>query len=128
MAMRAMKLARTPTLSRIEKQGLIVTVILVAVNTLLGSLELALGAGIGGALVLLNFLAINLVVNVLIGNSHSTGFSIFVLVIKMATLIGIVVALFIFARVNIYGFLIGVMGVIIVIIGEGLRGNRNGTL
>jgi hypothetical protein len=46
----------------------------------------------------------------------------------MATFIGIVVSLFIFARINIYGFLIGVMGVVIVIIGEGLRGNKNGAL
>ncbi|HEX3035674.1 MAG TPA: ATP synthase subunit I [Thermodesulfobacteriota bacterium] len=128
MTLRAMKLTRTPTLSRIEKEGLIVTAILVAANALLGSRELAVGVGIGGALVLLNFVAINLVVNVLVGNAGSTGFNIFVLIIKLATLIGIVAALFIFAKINIYGFLIGMMGVVIVIVGESLRGNRDGAL
>ena len=123
-----MKLARTPTLSRIEKHGLIVTGILVAINALLGSRELAVGAGVGGVLVIMNFLAIQLLVSALIGSAYSKGFSVFVFLIKMATFIGIVVSLFIFARINIYGFLVGVMGVVIVIIGEGLRGNRNGTL
>lgn len=123
-----MKLARTPTLSRIEKQGLIVTLILVAANALLGSAELALGVGIGGALVLLNFLAINMVVNVLVGNAGSKSFGVFVLLVKMLVLVAIVVALFMFAKVNIYGFLVGVLGVVIVIIGESLRGNKNGAL
>jgi hypothetical protein len=123
-----MKLAKTPTLSRIEKGGLIVTGILVALNALLGSRELALGAGVGGVLVILNFLAIQFVVNALIGGTRSWGFSIFILLVKMAALIGLVVSLFIFAKINIYGFIIGIMGVIIVIIGESLRRNRNGTL
>jgi hypothetical protein len=79
-------------------------------------------------LVLANFLAIQLVVNVLIGGAHSKGFSIFVLLIKMAVFIGIAISLFIFAKINIYGFLIGITGIIIVIIGEGLRGNRDGAL
>ena len=123
-----MKLVGTPTLGRIEKQGLIVTGILVAINALVGSRELALGAGVGGALVLANFLAIQLMVNVLIGGAYPKGFSIFVLLIKMAAFIGIAISLFIFARINIYGFIIGITGVIIVIIGEGLRGNRSGAL
>jgi hypothetical protein len=128
MTIRVMKLARTSTLGRIEKQGLIVTGILVAINALVGSRDLALGAGVGGMLVLANFLAIQLVVNVLIGGAHSKGFSIFVLLIKMAVFIGIAISLFIFAKINIYGFLIGITGIIIVIIGEGLRGNRDGAL
>ena len=123
-----MKLVRTPTLSKIEKQGLIVTGILVVVNAFLGSRELALGAGVGGVLVIANFLAIQLVVNVLIGGAYSKGFSIFVLLTKMAAFIGIVVFLFIFTKVNIYGFFIGITGVVIVIIGESLRGNKNGAL
>ncbi len=128
MTTRVMKLGTTPTLSRIEKQGLIVTAILVVVNALIGSRELALGAGVGGVLALANFLAIQLVVNVLIRGSYSKGFSIFVILIKMAVFIGLVVSLFIFARINIYGFLMGMMGVIIVIIGGGLRGKKDGSL
>ena len=54
MTTRVMKLVRTPTLSRIEKLGLIVTGILVITNALLGSRELALGVGVGGVLVVAN--------------------------------------------------------------------------
>ena len=46
----------------------------------------------------------------------------------MAVFIAIVAALFIFAKVNLYGFFIGVTGVVIVIIGESLRGSKDGTL
>jgi membrane-bound ClpP family serine protease len=46
----------------------------------------------------------------------------------MAVFIAIVVVLFIFAKVNLYGFFIGVTGVVIVIIGESLRGSKDGTL
>ncbi len=122
------KPTRTLTLGRVEKQGLIVTAILMSINAFLGSRDLAFGAGVGGGLVLLNFLAIKLIVNVIIGGAYSKSFSVFVFLIKMFALLGIVVALFIFARIKIYGFLIGMMGVIIVIIGEGLRGNKNGAL
>jgi hypothetical protein len=102
----------------------------VCINALLGSRELALGTGVGGLLVIVNFLAIRLMVGALIGGTHSKGFSVFVLIIKMAILISLVVALFIFTRINIYGFLIGMVGVVIVIIGEGLRGKgkENGAL
>ncbi|MGH7807201.1 MAG: hypothetical protein ACRENT_03840 [Thermodesulfobacteriota bacterium] len=128
MTTRVMKLVRTPTLSRIEKLGLIVTGILVITNALLGSRELALGVGVGGVLVVANFVAIELIVNILIGGAHSKGFSIFILLIKMAVFIGIVVFLLIFTKINIYGFFIGVTGVVIVIIGESLRGNKDGAL
>jgi hypothetical protein len=46
----------------------------------------------------------------------------------MAVFIGIVVFLLIFTKINIYGFFIGVTGVVIVIIGESLRGNKDGAL
>jgi len=39
-----------------------------------------------------------------------------------------VAALFVFAKVNLYGFFIGVTGVVIVIIGESLKGSKDGTL
>lgn len=123
-----MKTGSPITFSRVEKHGLIVTGILVAVNAVLGSSELAIGAGVGGLLVILNFLAIRLLVSALIGGAHSKGFSVFVLLIKMAILIGLVISLFILMKINIYGFLVGVVGVVIVIIGEGLRVKKNGAL
>jgi hypothetical protein len=130
MTTEIMKITNPIILSRVEKHGLIVTGVLVCINALLGSRELALGTGVGGLLVIVNFLAIRLMVGALIGGTHSKGFSVFVLIIKMAILISLVVALFIFTRINIYGFLIGMVGVVIVIIGEGLRGKgkENGAL
>ena len=56
------------------------------------------------------------------------GFGIFAFIIKMAVLIGIVATIFIFTEINIYGFFIGVTGVVIVIIGENLRRSTNGSL
>jgi len=128
MTTRVMNPTKTPTLGRIEKSGLIVTALIVIANALLGSSALAFGAAVGGLLVIANFLAIRLVVGALIGNAYSKGFSVFIVLVKMATLVGIVVSLFIFTKINIYGFFIGVTGVVIVIIGENLRGNKNGTL
>lgn len=128
MTTEIMKITSPITLGRVEKHGLIVTGILVAINALVGSRELALGAGVGGALAILNFLAIRLVVGALIGGAHSKGFSVFVLMIKMAVLICLVISLFLLTKINIYGFLIGMVGVVIVIIGEALRGKKNGAL
>jgi len=128
MTTKAIKPTTGLTLGRVEKQGLIVIAILMSINALIGSRDLSFGAGVGGGLVRLNFLAIKMIVNVLVRGAHSKGFSIFVLLIKMAILIGVVVSLFMFVKLNIYGFLIGVMGVVIVIIGEWLRSNKNGPL
>jgi hypothetical protein len=128
MTTRVIKPTRRLTLGSVEKQGLIVTAILMSINALIGSRDLSLGVGIGGGLVLLNFLSIKLIVSALIGGGYSKGFSVFAILIKMAILIGVVVSLFMFVKLNIYGFLMGVMGVVIVIIGEGLRGNRDGAL
>jgi hypothetical protein len=119
---------KTLKLGRVEKQGLIVIAILMSVNALMGSRDLSFGAAVGGGLVLLNFLSIKLIVNALIRGGYSKGFSVFAILIKMSILIGVVVSLFMFVKLNIYGFLIGVIGVVIVIIGEGLKGDRNGTL
>src|SRR3990172_3128274 len=82
MTTEIMKITSLITLGRVEKHGLIVTGILVAINAIVGSSELALGAGVGGGLVLVNFLAIRLVVGALIGGAHSKGFSVFVLMIN----------------------------------------------
>jgi hypothetical protein len=128
MTTRAMNLIKTRTLGRVEKSGLIVTAVLVIANALLGSSALAFGAAVGGLLVIANFVAIRFVVRALIGNAYSKGFSIFIVLIKMAILVGIVISLFMFTKINIYGFFIGITGVVIVIIGENLRENKNGTL
>jgi hypothetical protein len=128
MTTRVIKPTMGLTLGRVEKQGLIVTAILMSINALIGSRDLSLGAGVGGGLVLLNFLTIKLIVSALIGGGYSKGFSVFAVLIKMAILIGVVVSLFMFVKLNIYGFLIGVAGVVIVIIGEGLRGSKDAAL
>src|SRR5581483_10710355 len=125
MTTRVIKPTMGLTLGRVEKQGLIVTAILMSINALIGSRDLSLGAGVGGGLVLLNFLSIKLIVSALIGCIYSKCFSVFAVLIKMAILIGVVVSLFMFVKFNIYGFLIGVAGVVIVIIGEGLRGSKD---
>jgi hypothetical protein len=93
-----------------------------------GSRELAFGVAAGGVLFTANFVAIRFVVNALVSNTSSTGFGIFAFIVKMAIFIGIVASLFIFTDMNIYGFFIGVTGVVIVIIGESLRRSTNGSL
>ena len=128
MTTEVIKPTKMKLLGRVEKAGLIVTAILVSANVLFGKTELAYGAAVGGLLVIANFLAIKLMVGSLISNAYSKGFSIFILLIKLAVLISIVVCLFVFTKVNIYGFFIGATGVVLVIIGESLKGNKNGTL
>jgi hypothetical protein len=116
------------SIGKVERYSLIVTALLVAVNYLVGSQQMALGAAAGGVLFTANFVAIRFVVNALVSNSSSVGFGIFAFVIKMAVLVGIVASIFIFTEINIYGFFIGVTGVVIVIIGESLRRSTNGSL
>ena len=128
MNLEAINIARNLTIGRVEKSGLIVTSILVIVNAVIGSGELAFGTAAGGLLFTANFLAIRLVVEIIVKNSYPKGFSIFAFLLKMIILIGIVFVLFLFTNINLYGFFIGVTGVVIVIIGEGLKGSKNGSL
>ncbi len=128
MTERTASLINIPTIGRVERSGLAVTAILMVVNYFVGSKELAVGTAAGGILFTANFMAIRFLVNTLVSNSYPKGFGIFAFIIKMAVFIAIVVCLFIFARVNLYGFFIGVTGVVIVIIGESLRGSKDGTL
>lgn len=128
MTSTAMNITKNLTLGRVEKSGIVVTGILVLVNLILGSQALAIGVAVGGLLVIANFLAIRLLVGVLIGKAYTKGYSIFILLVKMLVLVALVVAFFMFTKLNIYGFFIGVSGVVIVIIGESLRRNKNGTL
>lgn len=125
---RTASLLSIPTVGRVEKSGLVVTAILFVVNYLLGSREFAVGTAAGGILFTANFMAIRFLVNALISKSTPKAFAIFAFVIKMAVFIAIVVSIFLFAKVDLYGFFIGVTGVVVVIIGESLRGSKDGTL
>lgn len=128
MTERTASLINIPSIGRVERSGLAVTAILMVVCYFIGSRELAVGAAAGGILFTANFTAIRFLVHALVGKSHTKGFGIFAFILKMAVFIAIVVALFLFAKVNLYGFFIGVTGVVIVIIGESLRGSKDGTL
>jgi hypothetical protein len=128
MTSTVMDITKNLTLGRVEKSGIAVTGILVLVNLILGSHALAIGVAVGGLLVIANFLAIRLLVGALIGKAYTKGYSIFILLVKMLVLVALVVAFFLFTKLNIYGFFIGVSGVVIVIIGESLRGNKDGAL
>ena len=110
--------------SRIEKSALIVTLIIISINALLGYRDMALGAATGGLLFTANVVAIRFIVNLLLGQKQTTAFSIFAIILKMILLVALAVGLFMFTKINIYGFFIGVTGVVIVLIGESLRGNK----
>ena len=128
MTSTAMDITKNLSLGRVEKSGIVVTGILVLVNLILGSGALAIGVAVGGLLVIANFLAIRLLVGALIGKAYTKGYSIFILLVKMLVLVALVVAFFLFTKLNIYGFFIGVSGVVVVIIGESLRGSKDGAL
>lgn len=128
MTSTVMNMTKHLTLGRVEKSGIVVTAILVLANLILGSQALAVGVAVGGLLVIVNFLAIRLLVGALIGKAYTKGYSIFILLTKMLVLVALVVIFFLFTKLNIYGFFIGVSGVVIVIIGESLRGNKDGAL
>jgi len=128
MTEKAISLINIASVGKVEIYSLIVTAILVVINYLVGSPQMALGVAAGGILFTANFVAIRFVVNALVSNSSSVGFGIFAFIIKMAILVGIVATIFIFTEINIYGFFIGVTGVVIVIIGENLRRSTNGSL
>ena len=110
--------------SRVEKSSLIVTLIIISINALLGYRDIALGVATGGLLFTANVVAIRFIVNLLIGQKQTKAFSIFAIVLKMILLVALAVGLFIFTKINIYGFFIGVTGVVIVLIGESLRGDK----
>ena len=128
MTERTASLINIPSIGRVERSGLAVTSILMVVCYFVGSRELAVGTAAGGILFTANFMAIRFLVNALISNSYPKRFGIFAFIIKMVVFIAIVAALFVFAKVNLYGFFIGVTGVVIVIIGESLKGSKDGTL
>ncbi len=128
MTQRVASLINLPSIGRIEKTGIIVTAILSGVIYLLGYEEFAVGVAAGGLLFAVDFVAIRFIVNALITNKYSKAFAIFSFIIKMAVFIAIIVSIFMFAEVNLFGFFVGVTAFVIVIIGESLRGQSDGTL
>lgn len=106
----------------VEKLSLAVTGLFFAVNMLIGQTQVAVGVAVGGALFLADYVAIRFVVRALSEKRYTVAFSIFILVTKLLAFLGIVAALLLFAKLNIYGLLIGLTSVVIVIIGKGLKG------
>ena len=106
----------------VEKVSLVVTALLFAVNIAIGEKEIAVAIAVAGVLFLLDYMAIKFIVKALAEKRYSLAFSIFILVMKMLALLAIVAVLLIFAKLNIYGLMIGLTSVVIVIIGKGLKG------
>lgn len=110
-----------------EKAALVVVAILAVANFLMNQREIAVGIVAGGVLFTADFIALRFIVNSLTSQNHSLSFSIFLFVMKLLILILIIGVLLIFANLNIYGFFIALTAVVLVIVGSGLRGNKNGT-
>jgi len=111
-------------LNRLEKSALVVTLIIIGINAVLGYTDMAVGAAVGGLLFTANVIAIRFIVNLLLGQKKTKAFSIFAIILKMVLLIAVAVGLFVSSTINIYGFFIGVTGVVIVLIGESLRAGK----
>lgn len=107
--------------SGVEKIGIVVIALFSSVNFLIGQGEIAAGILLGGFLFLLDYTAIRLIVKSLTENRINLKFSLFLIVLKLLILLGITVCLFLFAKVNIYGFIIGLTSVVIIIIGKSLK-------
>ena len=120
---REMRMADGFKLDRVEKYGLIAGAVIGVILMVIGSPGMAVGSLVGSVLVVVNYFVLRLLVGALIGGGHSTSYAVFITVAKLAVLVAIVLAVFIFAKINIYGFLIGVFAVVTVIFAEGLRGS-----
>ncbi len=106
----------------VEVLALAVIALVFAVNMAIGEQNIAIGAAAGGVLFLLDYIAIKFVVKSLTENRYSLLFSIFIVVLKLLVLVAIVVVLLMFAKLDIYGLLLGLTSLVIIIIGKGLRG------
>ena len=111
----------------VEKSSIIAIFILVIINILIQQKQVAIGIAVGGILFLADFIAIKFIVNSILTKRYSTQFSIFIFVVKLIILLAILLVLLKFAKLNIYGFIIALTAVVFVIIGSGLKGNKNGT-
>lgn len=108
-------------ISGVEKIAIIVIGLFTLINLLLGQREIAVGLFLGGMLFLFDYTAIRLIVKSLTENRLNLRFSLFLIAIKLLILLGIIACLFLFAKVNIYGFIIGLTSVVIIIIGKNLK-------
>lgn len=114
--------------SGVEKIAVVVIVLMTLVNFFLGQTQIAYGILIGGLLFTADYMGIRFIIISLTEKKYSLGFSIFLLLIKLLILALMILILFLFAKVNIYGFIIGLTAVVIIIIGKGIKGNNDGTL
>lgn len=110
-----------------EKAALIVVALLFAGNYLINQREIAVGVAVGGLLFLIDFVIIKFLVNSILTKRFTTQLTLFLFAIKLLVLLGILMTLLIFAKLNIYGFIIALTGIVIVIVGRGLKGNNDGT-
>jgi len=110
-----------------EKVALIVVALLFVGNYLINQKEIAVGVAAGGLLFLIDFVIIKFLVNSILTKRFTTQLTLFLFAIKLLVLLGILMTLLIFAKLNIYGFIIALTGIVIVIIGRGLKGNNDGT-
>ena len=115
-------------LGGVEKVSIVVIAIIAAGNFIMGESGIAYGVIIGGLLFTADYTSIRFIVKTLTEKKYNLNFCIFLLVIKLLILSAILIALFLFAKVNFYGFIIGLTAVVIIIIGKGLKGNNDGTL
>jgi len=110
-----------------EKVSLIVIALLFVGNYLINQKEIAIGVVVGGLLFLIDFVVIKFLVNSMLTKRYTTQFNIFLFIVKLLILLVILMSLLIFAKLNIYGFIIALTAIVFVIVGSGLKGNNNGT-
>lgn len=110
-----------------EKVSFIVIALLFIGNYLINQKAIAFGVVAGGLLFLVDFVVIKFLVNSMLTKRYSTQFNIFLFIVKLLVLFGILMALLIFAKLNIYGFIIALTAIVFVIVGSGLKGNNNGS-
>lgn len=111
----------------VEKAGIVAILILAIANFLINQKDIALGILVGGFLFIVDFTLIKFLVNGLIGKVYSTAFIAFLFILKIVILLVILGLLILFAKLNIYGFIIALTALVLVIIGAGLKGSPNGS-
>ncbi len=105
-----------------EKAIAVVILLFVVGNLLFQQKQVAIAVGLGGLLFLIDFVMIKFIVNSTVTKRYSGKFIVFLFVLKLLILLGILLALLVFAKLNIYGFIIALTAVVFVIIGRGLKG------
>lgn len=120
-----MKPIKSKIFGRVEKASIIVISILAVVNLIIKEIDIAVGIVFGGLLFIIDFVAIKFLVNSIIGKKYSIGFSMFLFLIKFLILLAILALLLMFAKLNIYGFIIALTAIVFVIVGSSLK-DKNG--